>query len=314
MRTARWLAPGEVHHVISRFVEERFYLNNDEERAYYLRLLGNALAKTDWLCLAYALMSSHVHLALIGGAKPSASWSRRVNPPYANWYNEVHDRIGPVFAGRADHWVIRTEHVGSLIAYLHNNPVRAGVVRRAAGSSWTSHRAYVGSVASPSWLHVERGLGLSGIARDELDGWVHERRKMKRDDPSLQDIDREAQRLGAIVLGTPTLDPVEVPLLARRTAHLRPKPGHIVELVEGALGLSRGQMFDKRRGGEGPMARAVAIQVGLRFGVPMSATGDALGIRTSAAARLGARMLDETGRQVLELVQRRLHAELWRGE
>jgi hypothetical protein len=62
------------------------------------------------------------------------------------------------------------------------------------------------------------------------------------------------------------------------------------------------------------MARAVAIQVGLRFGVPMSATGDALGIRTSAAARLGARMLDETARQVLELVQRRLHAELWRGE
>jgi hypothetical protein len=314
MRTARWLAPGQVHHVISRFVEERFYLNSDEERSYYLRLLGNALARTDWLCIAYALMSSHVHLALIGGAKPSASWSRRVNPPYANWYNEMHERIGPVFAGRADHWVIRTEHVGSLIAYLHNNPVRAGVVRRAANSSWTSHGMYTGRVASPAWLHVERGLGLSGIARDDLDGWVHERRAMKRDDPALQEIDREAQRLGAIVLGTPTLDPVEVPLLARRSAHLRPKPGRIVELVGAVLGLSRGQMFDKRRGGDGPMARALAIQVGLRFGVPMSATGDALGIRTSAAARLGARALDESYVQALELVQRRLLAELPRGE
>jgi hypothetical protein len=137
---------------------------------------------------------------------------------------------------------------------------------------------------------------------------------MKRDDPSLQEIDREAQRLGAIVLGTPTVDPVHVPLLARRSAHLRPKPGRIVELVGGALGLSRGQLFDKRRGGEGAIARAVAIQVGMRFGVPMSATGDAVGIRASAASRLGASRLDEAAMNAVDFVQRRLLEELPRRE
>lgn len=313
MPTVRCTAPGEVHHVISRFVENRFFLDGDDARAYYFRLLGNALAKTDWLCIAYALMSSHIHLALVGGTMPAASWSRRVNPAYANWYNELHDRIGPVFASRADIWVTRTEHVARLIAYIHNNPVRAGVVRRASRSSWTSHRAYIGKTAAPGWLHCARGLGLSGIPQDEFDAWVHEKRGMTRDDPSLRDMDREVKRLGAIVLGTPKLAPLEVPLLARRTAHIRPTPGRIVELVAEVLGLENGEMFDLRRGSAAG-ARAIAIQVGMRFGVPMKATGDALGIRKSAASRLGGRELSDAERAVLDLVRARLVRETRIGE
>jgi len=314
MATVRWLAPGEVHHVISRFVEERFFINTDEERSYYLRLLGNAMSRTDWRLLAYAVMSNHIHLAFIGGARPSESWSRRINSPYTNWYNELHDRIGPLFASRAKMWVTRTEHVASLIAYIHNNPVRARVVRRAATSTWTSHRAYVGLSGVPSWLHCERGLELAGVARDEFDDWVHERRKMKRDDPSLKEIDREARRLGAIVLGTPKVAPLEVPLLARRTAHIRPTPGRIVELVGEVLGLDRGEMFDASRGGRAVNARAIAIQAGMRFGVSRSATGDALGIRKSAASRLAARPLDQAHAQVLDLVHMRLVREMRSGE
>jgi len=310
MATARFTAPGEVHHVISRFVEERFFINTDDERAYYLHLLGKAMGQTDWLLLAYAVMSNHIHLAFIGGARPSESWSRRVNSPFANWYNELHERIGPVFAARAKMWVTRTEHVGSLIAYIHNNPVRAGVVRRAARSTWTSHRAYLGLNVAPPWLQCERGLELTGIARDEFDDWVHERRKTKRDDPSLREIDRETRRLGAIVLGTPKISPLDVPLLARRTAHLRPTPGRLVEIVSDVLGLERGEIFDASRHGVATAARAIAIQVGVRFGVPRAATGDAIGIRKSAASRLAARRLDESHRQVLELVHTRLLGEM----
>ena len=70
MRTARATPEGEVHHVISRFVDGRFFLTTDSERAHYLRLLGKALQKSDWTCLAYAVMSSHIHLAMIAGRKP----------------------------------------------------------------------------------------------------------------------------------------------------------------------------------------------------------------------------------------------------
>jgi hypothetical protein len=40
-----------------------------------------------------------------------------------------------------------------LVRNMHNNPVRAGLVRRAAQSAWSSHRAYVGTECPP-WLHA----------------------------------------------------------------------------------------------------------------------------------------------------------------
>jgi hypothetical protein len=310
MRSARSTAPGEVHHVISRFIDDRFFITTAAQRERYLQLLGKAVAKTDWQCIAYAVMSSHIHLAMIGGKQPSSSWTRAVNPPFVNWYNDVQDRDGPMFAGRAKIWVTRPDKVGALVAYIHNNPVRARVVRRAANTSWTSHRAYTGRAEVPKWLATDRGLELCGLAREELDEWVHSNRKMKRDDPSLAEIDRETKRLGAIVLGTPKIEPLEVPLLARRTAHLRPTPGRIVELVSEVLGMEQGEIFDKRRGGPGVSARAVAVQLGLRFGIPMSAMGDSVGIAPSSAARLSIAALAPTPARALDVIYERLLDEI----
>ena len=65
---------------------------------------------------------------------------------------------------------------GRLIAYLHNNPVRAGVVSLASESNWTSHGYYVGE-PSPAWLCVAKGLELSGFATngdgDAFDEYVN---------------------------------------------------------------------------------------------------------------------------------------------
>ena len=47
----------------------------------------------------------------------------------------------------------------SLLRYVHNNPVRAGVVDRASDSNWSSHRAYLGLEESPKWLATEAVFG-----------------------------------------------------------------------------------------------------------------------------------------------------------
>lgn len=312
MRTARSTASGEVHHVISRFVEERFFITTETERQHYLRLLGRALAFTDWSCLAYAVMSSHIHLAMVAGRRAAESWSRRVNGPFAGWYNEVHDRVGPLFAGRATIDAVRTENVGRLLAYIHNNPVRARVVSEPAASTWTSHAAYVEAVEPPSWLSIARGLELSGIARADFDSWVSADRSTRRKDRSLAEIDREAHRLGAIVLGTPKRDPLEVPLLSRPFGHLRPNPGRVIEIVCEVFGMAADAILERGRG-PGAVARAVAIQAARAFGVSRTAAGDALGISPQAAAKLAARALDADTVEGLRIVCRRVEGELGAG-
>ena len=296
--------------MISRFVDEQWFMNSDDDRSYYLRLLGLALPKTDWHCLGYALMSSHIHLEMVAGNRPASSWSRRVNSPYAKRYNELHERIGPVFAGRADMWIESTAKVGHLLAYIHNNPVRAGVVGRAANSHWTSHRAYLGHVECPPWLDVERGIALSGLAREDLDTWVHEQRGVRRNDLSLEAIDREAKRLGRIVLGTPKVEPLSAPLLFRPHAHVRPNIGRIVQLVVETLGLHDGQLFERGAGSLGLEARTIVIHASCTFGVSKSAAGDAVGISPTSACRLSERALSSFGRAALTTVCERLAREI----
>ena len=104
---------------------------------------------------AYALMSSHVHLALTAGHDPA----RRVVQPLlgsvARRLNKLQRRFGPVVGDRATTVVMSPSRMAALVAYLHNNPVRAKVVHEAVQSDWTSHQAWIGVAARPRWLAVD---------------------------------------------------------------------------------------------------------------------------------------------------------------
>jgi hypothetical protein len=163
-RYARLEAPGAVHHLVSRFVNEEFRFTGTRERRHYLEQVPRALARSDWNPNSYCLMSSHTHLGARAGVLPSASFIKPLNVGVAGWLNKTQDRLGPVFADRHRSIVVCDgQRVARLVAYIHNNPVRAGVVRDPADSDWSSHRAYLGLVKPPPWLDVERGLSECGF-------------------------------------------------------------------------------------------------------------------------------------------------------
>jgi hypothetical protein len=142
-------------------VSNEFFLADDEARSVYLRLLGIGLRNSDWRCFSYGLMSSHIHLGTQAGETPLSDWLREPHNLFAEWINRKYKRIGGVFVrGPRDHRV-EPQHILRLIGYIHTNPVRAGVVRSAEESTWTSAREYLGE-AGPDWLDVELGLQLAG--------------------------------------------------------------------------------------------------------------------------------------------------------
>lgn len=109
-------------------------------------------------------MSSHTHLASQVGNHPLSKFCKPLHSPLAGWLNRRQGRLGPVFADRPKSLEVDAESVAFLIAYLHNNPVRAGKVKDPADSNWTSHRAYLGLVEAPPWIDVELGLYLCGFS------------------------------------------------------------------------------------------------------------------------------------------------------
>jgi len=312
-RTARTNLPGVLYHVISRFADRRWFLRHDEEREMYLRMLGHALAESDWRCLAYALMSNHLHLAMIAGRQRMERWTRRVNSPFAQWLNRRHGRIGSVFAARANDHGVTPSETASLLAYIHNNPVRAGVVPRARDSTWTSHRAYLGLVRAPSWLHVDEGLRRAGFQdRGQFDEWV-DLHPEDRSESNLDELRRQARRRGDIALGTPTADGDQTmtPLVAARYAHIRPDPREIIDRVANITNVGVPMICSRRRLPVIRSARNAVVQTGLATGLTKTELAAALGISAQAVHLISRREVTDLEQRVIEIVSDQIHLEWW---
>jgi hypothetical protein len=112
---------------------------------------------------AWALMSNHYHL-LFQTPEPNLvqgmswfqnTWTRRFNSRHRLW--------GHLYGGRYKAKPVEDgEYLSRLIAYVHLNPVRAGLVKRRDGLEsypWSSLPDYVKPPSKRrSWVAVERGL------------------------------------------------------------------------------------------------------------------------------------------------------------
>ena len=104
---------------------------------------------------------------------PASTFYHPIHTGFGLWVNQIRRNsrpesagrfVGHVFAKRPRTWSVIPQDAPRLIAYLHNNPVRAGIVSNAARSAWTSHRAYLSLAERPSWLAVPQALDLCGIS------------------------------------------------------------------------------------------------------------------------------------------------------
>lgn len=263
-RSLRVFKVGATYHLISRFIAREWYITSDRQRGFYLELLGRALRYSDWTCLAYAVMSSHVHLVMVAGADPLDKWIRRVHSPFADTMNKEHDRIGNMFVRGPKDYLTPPDRVASLIAYVHNNPVRAGLVANASDSDWTSHRAYLGLTTRARWLDVTEGLARAHFTSPhELDAYA----KLEPDDPS-----RKRKR------GDDVVDDEDLAPSWTRTVTPKVDPEDVISAAAAAIALPAETLRSRRRGRAQSLARQAVVRCADDLGVSGVAVARAVGI------------------------------------
>jgi REP element-mobilizing transposase RayT len=128
-RQARIDAPGALHHIVIRGIEQKEIFRDDNDRQDFLKRLSRLLGETMTPCYAWALMTNHVHLLLRTGGVPIASVMRRLLTGYAVRFNRRHDRHGHLFQNRYKSILCEKDaYLKQLVAYIHLNPFRAGIV------------------------------------------------------------------------------------------------------------------------------------------------------------------------------------------
>ncbi len=137
---------GAVYHVMSRGVDRRSIFIDDHDRRHFLDSLNRLCGQTSVDRLAYCLMGNHFHLALQVGAIPLSVVMQRLETGYATAFNGRHGRSGHLFEGRY-HSNLCTDdaYLSVLIRYIHQNPVRAGLVATAGDWHWSSYKQIEGS-------------------------------------------------------------------------------------------------------------------------------------------------------------------------
>jgi putative transposase len=135
--------------------------------SFFLSLLAHAIARHEWRCLSYCLLSTHFHL-LIQTPEPTLSRGMHfLNSVYARAFNDWHGRRGHLVRARfhAEH-IVGEEHLLEAARYVVLNPVRAGICRSPSDWRWSSFRASVGLVARPEFLAVDELLDLFDSVRE----------------------------------------------------------------------------------------------------------------------------------------------------
>ena len=129
---------------MSRGVEKQAIYRSDEDRRVFLALLTTTAREHGISLFAYCLMGNHFHILLAIADTPLAISMQKFLTCYSLYFNRVHERSGHVFESR--YKAEPCEDLAYLIqltAYIHRNPVRAGLVAKCADWPWSSHAEFL---------------------------------------------------------------------------------------------------------------------------------------------------------------------------
>jgi putative transposase len=171
----RWNIPWEPHELTFSCLRRRPFLAADRTRAYFIESLAAARWRHNFRLWAYVIMPEHVHLLIWPGrehyniseilksikqsvGRKAIAYLRRYNPrglaqlatgqakePYRFWLD----------GGGYDRNVRTKEEALKFMKYIHNNPVKRGLVQRPEDWPWSSYRDWEGLAKGPIPLDME---------------------------------------------------------------------------------------------------------------------------------------------------------------
>lgn len=142
-RTARKKSKTGIYHIMLRGVNKQRIFEDEEDCEKFLQTLEFYKAESGYKIYAYCLMGNHIHL-LIKEGEDFGIAMRRIGASFVYWYNWKYQRSGHLFEDRYKSEVIENDgYLLTALRYIHQNPIKAGMVKCVGDYEWSSYSEYV---------------------------------------------------------------------------------------------------------------------------------------------------------------------------
>ena len=230
-RIARVVVEGFPLHVTQRGTNRFPLFEDNTDRLNYLRLLVEAARRYGLTFWGYCLMTNHIHLVVVPEWRESVhhvfKW---VNMNHSRCFHARHGGSGHLWENRPYSCVLEGAHLWNALAYVENNPVRAGLVESAEQFRWSSAQGRLGLAEAGLPLELKMWREEYGAER-----WQSVLRTSVSDEAGWERV-REATRSGRPLVSEEVMRHIEERLGRRIRERQRGRPRKSVEWEEASDG------------------------------------------------------------------------------
>ncbi len=145
-RKPRIISSSGIYHIILRSINQQQLFEEDEDFKKFLYVMSEVQIKYPFELYAYCLMGNHVHLLMANLTSPLKTIFQSIGARFVAWYNKKYERFGHLFQERFISKPVESEaYFLSVLQYIQENPVRAGICAYPSNYPWSSCQAYYGA-------------------------------------------------------------------------------------------------------------------------------------------------------------------------
>ena len=143
-RYARDVSKTGIYHVMIRGINKMDIFLNEEDKNRFIETLVRMKEAGEYILYGYCLMNNHAHLLIKEHKDPIKRTMKRISVSYSYYFNQKYKRVGHLFQDRYKSEKVETdEYLMACLRYIHNNPLKAGIVSNLKDYQWSSYRIYI---------------------------------------------------------------------------------------------------------------------------------------------------------------------------
>lgn len=143
-RKPRQKSALNIYHVILRGINKQIIFEDKADYLQFVNILMYYKEECNFKLFAYCLMDNHIHLLVEESDVSLDEIMKRIEVKFVRWYNKKYERIGYLFQDRYKSEPVNDEkYFLTVLRYIHQNPIHAGLESELGIYPWNSFHDYV---------------------------------------------------------------------------------------------------------------------------------------------------------------------------